>query len=75
MNPDAQSSLLYDTVAVYLAFSESLLEMEQLPIIVTDDGRTLVDDGGQLVNCAMQWKDQTAFESLLTERLLNEEQR
>jgi inosine-uridine nucleoside N-ribohydrolase len=75
MDPDAQSSLLYDTVAVYLAFSEALLEMEQLPIIVTDDGRTLVDDGGQRVNCAMQWKDQTAFESLLTERLLNEQQR
>jgi hypothetical protein len=24
------------------------------------------------VNCAMQWKDQTAFEALLTKRLLNE---
>jgi inosine-uridine nucleoside N-ribohydrolase len=75
MNPDVQSSLLYDTVAVYLAFSESLLEMEKLPIIVTDDGKTLVDDDGQLVNCAMRWKDQTAFEFFLTERLLNEEQR
>ena len=69
MDPQKQSSLLYDTVAVYLAFSESLLEMEQLPIIVTDDGKTLVDDSGQLVKCAMNWKDQSAFEQLLTERL------
>jgi inosine-uridine nucleoside N-ribohydrolase len=73
MDPQSQSSLLYDTVAVYLAFSESLLEMEQLPIVVTDDGKTLIDEAGQMVNCAMNWKDQDAFESLLTERLINGE--
>lgn len=71
MDPQIQSSLLYDTVAVYLAFSESLLEMEQLSIIVTDDGKTMVDDSGQMVNCAMNWKDQDAFEQLLTERLVD----
>jgi len=69
MDPQQQSSLLYDTVAVYLAFSESLLEMEQLPIIVTDDGKTMVDDSGQSINCAMNWKDQAAFECLLADRL------
>ena len=73
MNPQLRSSLLYDTVAVYLSFSESLLKMEQLPIVVTDDGKTLVDARGQRVNCAMQWKDQAAFEALLTKRLLNED--
>lgn len=73
MDPQVQSSLLYDTVAVYLAFSQSLLEMEQLPIVVTDDGKTMIDERGQLVNCAMQWKDQAAFETLLTKRLLNED--
>ena len=73
IDPQAQSSLLYDTVAVYLAFSESLIEMEQLPIVITDDGKTLVDDTGQLVNCAMNWKDQDAFERLVTERLIDAE--
>jgi len=73
MDPQKQSSLLYDTVAVYLAFSESLLEMEQLPIIVTDDGKTMVDESGQMVNCAMNWKDQGAFEMLLTDRLTGHE--
>ena len=73
IDPQAQSSLLYDTVAVYLAFSESLIEMEQLPIVITDDGKTLVDDAGQLVNCAMNWKDQDAFERLVTERLIGAE--
>jgi inosine-uridine nucleoside N-ribohydrolase len=72
MDPQIQSSLLYDTVAVYLAFSESLLEMEQLSIIVTDDGKTMVDNSGQMVNCAMNWKDQDAFEQLLTERLVDQ---
>jgi len=69
MAPQLQSSLLYDTVAVYLAFSESLLEMEQLPIVITDDGKTLLDESGQMVNCAMNWKDEGAFEALLAERL------
>ena len=47
--------------------------MEQLPIVITDDGKTLVDDAGQLVNCAMNWKDQDAFERLVTERLIDAE--
>jgi len=68
-DPNTQSSLLYDTVAVYMAFSEEFLEMETLPIVVTDDGKTLVDDSGQSIRCAMNWKDQEAFERLLSERL------
>ena len=72
IDPNLQSSPLYDTVAVYMAFSESLLKMESLPIIVTDDARTLVDDAGQVIRCATEWQDQVAFETLLTERLLTE---
>ena len=64
-----QSSVLYDTVAVYLAFSEELLDMETLPIIVTDDGKTLIDENGQNIRCAMKWKDYAAFEELLVSRL------
>lgn len=70
IDPQTQSSRLYDTVAVYMAFSESLLEMETLPILVTDDGKTLIDDKGQLVRCATGWKDQSAFERLLADRLV-----
>ncbi len=70
LDPNRQSSVLFDTVAVYMAFSEVLLEMEDLPVVVTDDARTLIDEGGQVIRCAMQWKDQSAFETLLTERLL-----
>jgi inosine-uridine nucleoside N-ribohydrolase len=69
VDPAIQSSLLYDTVAVYMAFSEDLLEMETLPIKVTDDAKTLIDEAGQRIRCAVGWKDQAAFEELLTQRL------
>ena len=37
-DPNTQSSILYDLVAVYLAFAEDLLDMQNLPIKVTPDG-------------------------------------
>lgn len=64
-----QTSILYDCVAVYLAFADTCLEMQRLPVLVTDDGRTLVDEAGQPVNCAMNWRDREGFERILVERL------
>lgn len=68
-NPEIESSVLYDTVAVYMAFSEELLEMETLPIVVTDDAKTIVDPSGINARCAMNWKDQAVFEKLVADRL------
>ncbi len=67
--PMTASSTLFDTVAVYLAFSEELLRMERLGIRVTDDGYTLIDDDARAINCATAWKDLDAFEDLLVARL------
>jgi len=64
-----QSSVLYDSVAVYLAFAESFLEMETLPIVVTEDGKTLIHEQGDPVRCATDWRDKEAFLDLLAERL------
>jgi inosine-uridine nucleoside N-ribohydrolase len=69
LDAQRQSSVLFDTVAVYLAFSEALLAMETLPIEVTGDGRTLISDAGQAVRCATAWQDQAAFLDLLVSRL------
>jgi inosine-uridine nucleoside N-ribohydrolase len=69
LDADAQSSVLFDAVAVYLAFSEDLLVMEKLGIRVTDDGYTVVDDSARTINCATAWKDLSAFEDLLVQRL------
>lgn len=64
-----RSSTLFDTVAIYLAFSEELLVMEKLGIRVTDDGYTVIDEDAKVINCATHWKDLPAFEDLLVERL------
>lgn len=67
---NSSSSTLFDTVAIYLAMSTGLVKMEKLPIIVTDDGFTRIDDKGKMINCATEWKDLGAFEDLLVERLI-----
>jgi inosine-uridine nucleoside N-ribohydrolase len=64
-----RSSTLFDTVAIYLAFSEEFLVMEKLGIRVTDDGYTVIDENAKVINCAMEWKDLPAFEDLLVKRL------
>ena len=66
---DKASTTLYDTVAVYLAISTELVQMEKLGIRVTDDGYTIIDDKAKTVNCAMKWKDLNAFEDFLISRL------
>ncbi len=66
---EAQSTILFDTVAVYLAFSEELLEMQELGVRVTDDGYTVMDEKARAVNVAVEWKDLPAYEDFLVERL------
>lgn len=65
----AGSTTLYDTVAIYLAISTELVEIEKLGIRVTDDGYTVIDDGGKVIKCATEWKDLGGFEDFLVERL------
>jgi len=69
IDPATTTSVLFDTVAIYLAFSEELLVMEQLGIRVTDQGYTVIDDDARPINCAMDWKDLAAFEDFLVQRL------
>lgn len=64
-----QSSILYDLVAIYLGFSEDWLDLETLPILVTPDGKTLIDERGTRIRCATEWRDQNAFLDLVTARL------
>jgi len=63
------STTLFDTVAVYLAVSRDLAEIKQLPIRITDDGFTRVEDGAKMVDCAVKWKDLDGYETWLVERL------
>jgi hypothetical protein len=64
------STTLYDTVAVYLAFASDLCTMETLPIAVTPQGKTVIDQqAGKPMSVATAWKDLKAYEDFLVERL------
>ena len=67
---NSSSTTLFDTVGIYLAMSTDLVKMEKLPIKVTDDGYTRIDENGKVINCATEWKDLDAFEDFLVERLI-----
>ncbi|HEV2208214.1 MAG TPA: nucleoside hydrolase [Verrucomicrobiae bacterium] len=66
---EEHSSVLFDTVAVYLAFGQALCRMESLPIEVTDDGYTRVSERGTRMLVATEWKDFEGYKDLLVERL------
>ena len=66
-----RSSVLYDTVAVYLAFSQDWCGMQDLHLRVTDDGFTVEAPQAKLCHVAMTWKNLNAFEDLLVQRLTN----
>jgi inosine-uridine nucleoside N-ribohydrolase len=66
---EERSSTLFDTVAVYLAFSQDLCKMEKLNLRVSDDGFTRIDEAGKGMNVATEWKDMAAFEELLVQRV------
>ncbi len=68
-DPERESSTLFDTVAIYLAMAEELLEIEELGIRITEDGYTRIDPGARRVRCATAWRDLHAFEDLLVHRL------
>ena len=65
----SSSSTLFDTVAIYLAMSTKLAKIEDLPIKVTEDGYTRIEDGAKKMKCATAWKDLGAFEDYLVDRL------
>lgn len=65
----SSSTTLFDTVAIYLAMSTDLVEMEKLGIKVTEDGHTKIDEDAKVINCAMRWKNLGAFENYLVDRL------
>jgi inosine-uridine nucleoside N-ribohydrolase len=67
--PKGQSSVLFDTVAAYLAFDDSLCKMKTVNLIIDDKGNTVPDEKGRPVHCALDWTDRDAFEDLLVQSL------
>jgi inosine-uridine nucleoside N-ribohydrolase len=68
--PDTESSILFDTVAVHLAFSTEFLEMRQMRLRVTDEGFTAEESRGASVNVALNWTDLDGYQDSLVRRLV-----
>ncbi len=66
---EERSSTLFDTVAVYLAFSQQFLKMEKLGLRVDDAGFTRIDPAAKTLNVATEWKDLDGFRDFLVQRL------
>lgn len=70
---ETASTMLFDPVAVYLAASQDLVQMETLKIRVTDDGLTVIDDAnGTPMHVATKWKNLSGFEDFLDRRLASQ---
>ena len=68
-DPESHSSVLFDAVAVYLAFTHEHLRMETLPVRVDDCGFTIKDPAARSVQVAMGWNNLDAFYEFLATRL------
>ena len=68
---EKKTSILFDTVAIYLGFSEELLNIEELKIEVNEKGVTKISEKGNNLRCATSWKDVQAFKDLIVNRLVN----
>jgi inosine-uridine nucleoside N-ribohydrolase len=65
------STTLFDCVAVYLAYSEDLVETETIAFKVTDDGYTRRSASGPFkARVAIRWRNRDGFEAQLAGRLL-----
>lgn len=69
-NAQVHSSVLYDTVAVYLAFSTKHIRMQRMKVRVDDKGYTVEAADALPLNVAMAWTNLDAFMDFLAERLL-----
>lgn len=65
-----RSTVLFDCVAVYLAYAENWVETETVRFRITDDGYTIRDEAGPFsARVALRWNDLNAFHDDLTNRL------
>lgn len=69
-DPKQTSSILFDTLPVYMAFTRDRLKMREIGIRVTPDGHTVTDPNAPRMDVAIDWKDLPGYMNFLTNRLL-----
>lgn len=69
---DRESSVLFDALAVALAYDETLCATPTLELVVTDDGFTRRDEGGNPTRVCLEWTpgSRERLQDDLVERLL-----
>ncbi len=67
---DARSTTLFDPVAIYLAYTQELLEMKTLKLRVDFTGYTVPSPNGKPVMTALGWRNVEQFKLLLKDRLI-----
>lgn len=67
---ERNTSVLYDTVAIYLAYDESLVKIEELPLAIDDEGWMRITPGSRKVRVATSWRDDS-FPDQLVDRLVS----
>ena len=61
-----------DVAAIYLAYDESLVNIETLPIIVDDKGYMQIDnEKGNRIRAALTWTDNNKFVDIMIDSLLS----
>lgn len=71
LNPDRESSTLFDVLPVALILHPEFCEIEELNLAVTQDGFTRIAPHGSPIQVATEWKDQDQFLDWLLESLLS----
>ena len=69
-DPETSSSILFDTVAMHLAYSTKFLKMEPMGIRIDNEGFMRTDGETKQMNVAIDWTDYQSYLDYLTEILL-----
>lgn len=67
--PEHESSVLFDTLAAYCTWTEDVVDIKTLNIVIDNEGKTCPDEKGRPVRCALTWKGKERFENTLVEIL------
>jgi len=70
LDADRASSVLFDVLAVYLAYDEELVGIEEFRALLDDGGILVRSPEGRPVRVALTWTDFDAFLDHVVERIL-----
>lgn len=70
IDPSQRSSILFDTVAIYLTYANTYCDMHRMHLTVTGNGFTQPSDDGAVFDVALKWRDFDGYLDHLVERLL-----